>query len=59
MTKKHITVQGVDENIWRKFRGKCVLLNITVGDRLNQLLAEDVTFEATADDLLRQAVKEG
>jgi len=57
--KKHITVQGVDEAIWRKFRGKCVTLGVPVGDRLNQLMAEDVTFEATADDLLRQAVKEG
>ena len=47
MTKKHITVQGVDEAIWRKFRGKCVLLDLTVGDRLNQLMAEDITSEAT------------
>ena len=58
MTKKHITVQGIDENLWRKFRGKCVLLAVPVGERLNQLMAEDIESEATIDDLLRQG-KEG
>ena len=59
MTKKHITVQGVDEAIWRAFRAKCIILAVPVGDRLNQLMAEDITTEATTADLLRQAVKEG
>ena len=59
MGKENLSIRGIDRDVWRQFRGKCVLLGVTVGDRLNQLIAEDITIEATTDDLLKQAVKEG
>jgi len=37
--KKHITIQGIDADLWRQFRAACVRLGINVGDRLNQLIA--------------------
>jgi len=45
MEKVNITVRGIDQDTWRRFRGLCLVEGKTITEKLN--------------DLLRQTVKEG
>lgn len=42
MEKTDITVRGVELELWRLFRGRCVVEGKTVADKLNDLLKQDI-----------------
>lgn len=40
MTRTEINVRNVDEIVWRKFRGRCALLNKPTGQELTSALID-------------------
>jgi len=45
--KKHITIGGVNPDLWQKWRALVVLHKQTTGDRLNWLLECDLKSQET------------
>jgi hypothetical protein len=34
----HISIRGIDRNLWREFRSECIRRDIPLGETLNHLL---------------------
>lgn len=58
MEKENLSIRGINRAIWSHFKAKCAILGIPVGQRLNQLLMNDLNNEPRIEDII-QALKEG
>lgn len=47
---KHVNIQGINVDIWRRFRAACVALGVNVGDKLNELMEAFLKDQASASD---------
>lgn len=49
--EESLTIRGIDRQIWRRFKAKCILLGIPAGQGINRLIAEDVKQEPRFEDI--------
>lgn len=54
---ENLSIRGIDRGIWQRFKAKCAILGIPVGQRINQLLSNDTNDLPCIEDII-QAVKE-
>lgn len=53
MTKPVIRISNIDSLLWLQFKAKCALLSIPAGQRINQLIEQDIKIAPTMDEIIQ------